>query len=104
VGPDGEADATATLQDVEGCGLLRSVAVRPELRGAGLGMLAVAAALQSGRDRGLSRVCLFTETAEPFFRRLGFDAVDRDRLPASVWTSPQGEECPSAVAMTISLR
>ncbi|TMK84970.1 MAG: HAD-IIA family hydrolase [Actinobacteria bacterium] len=102
-GPDGDVEATATLQDVDGDGLLRAVAVRQELRGAGLGVLAVAAAIQRGRERGITRVYLFTETAEAFFRRLGFEPIDRDRLPESVRMGPQAEECASAVAMAISL-
>jgi hypothetical protein len=97
--------ATASLDDLGGYGLLRSVAVHPEVRGAGMGMLIVAAALHLAHDRGLRRVALFTETAERFFERLGFSRVEREELPEPVRSSRQAlEECSvSAVAMLIDL-
>jgi glycerol 3-phosphatase-2 len=102
---DGQVEAAACMDQVEGYGLLRAVAVREANRGKGLGVLAVAAALQDARDRGISHVFLFTESAAPFFERLGFGAVDRADLPGPVGTSEHAsEECAtSAVAMTLDL-
>ena len=99
----GGTAATASMVALDGYGLLRSVAVDGSLRGAGLGILTVAAALRLGRDRGIREFFLFTETAEPFFSRLGFSEVGRDALPAAVATSPQAlEECAvSATAMRL---
>ncbi|HYV01497.1 MAG TPA: GNAT family N-acetyltransferase, partial [Actinomycetota bacterium] len=104
-GPDRSLAATATLEDLRGEGYLRSVAVRPELRGKGVGTLMVAGALRHARERGLSRVWLLTESAEPFFGRLGFRTVGRDDLPESIRTSRQvAEGCaPSAVPMARDL-
>lgn len=104
----GEILATARLQDVEEAGegmwarrgLLRSVAVRADLRGKGLGQLVTAEAVRAGRARGITEVYLFTETAERFFQRLGFSAVDRENLPPQVaLTARADQECATAIAM-----
>jgi glycerol 3-phosphatase-2 len=103
--------ATACLQEIhEGGdagattrrGLLRSVAVRMDLRGKGLGQLVTAETLRAARSTGISEVFLFTETAERFFQRLGFGTVDRESLPAPVTrTARAAEDCPTAVAMAL---
>jgi glycerol 3-phosphatase-2 len=98
-------DATACLEELDGFGLLRSVAVRPDLRGKGLGMLATAAAVREARSLGASRLFLLTETAEGFFKGLGFSVIERHTLPGAVRTNAHAvEECPSAVAMAIDLQ
>jgi glycerol 3-phosphatase-2 len=85
-------------------GLLRSVAVRTDLRGKGLGHLVTARAVGTGRFRGVAEVFLFTETAERFFQRLGFRTVDRETLPGPVIRTAHADgECATAVAMTLSL-
>jgi glycerol 3-phosphatase-2 len=102
---DGGLRATACVEDFGATGLLRSVAVADEIRGHGLGLLVVAAALRAARGRGIHHVALFTETAERFFERLGFRSVDRTELPASIQESAQaaGECAESATAMTLDL-
>lgn len=101
----GALDATACVEEADGFGILRSVAVRPELRGKGMGMLAVAAAVAEARARGIARLFLFTETAERFFKQLGFEAIERDRVPGAVTaTAHAAQECPTAVAMTLHLQ
>jgi len=105
-GSDGRSpvDAMACLEEFDGCSLLRSVAVRPDLRGKGLGTLATAAAVGEARSRGTSRVFLLTETAEGFFKGLGFSVIERDMLPVAIRTNTYAvEECPSAVAMAIDM-
>jgi len=69
---DERVAATACLVDLDGAPLLRSVAVRDDLRGQGLGTLAVAAALRrpDGSPAGPPpAVHLTTETAPAFFSR-----------------------------------
>jgi glycerol-1-phosphatase len=106
--------ATACLEEVDEAGdpvgqaprrgILRSVAVRPDLRGKGLGQLVTAGAITTGRTRGITEVFLFTETAERFFQRLGFRTVHRDDVPSPViQTAHATEECPTALAMTLYL-
>ena len=89
-----EIDATACLLPEQGFGILRSVAVRKGLQGKGLGILVVAAAIREARGKGITHVSLFTETALPFFERLGFRKVDRTELPEPVRASVHAtEEC-----------
>jgi HAD superfamily hydrolase (TIGR01457 family) len=104
-GDNGRLTATACVEDFGSTGLLRSVAVRDDLRGQGLGLLVVAAALHEARRRGIHDVALFTETAAPFFERLGFRRIDRSELPTSIQESAQAaDECSaSAAAMSLVL-
>jgi len=96
---DGRMEATAAAVVRGSDALLRSVAVREGHRGSGLGTLVVAAAVGRARRRGARRCWLLTETAEPFFARLGFVRTVRRSLPE--WTGPEGvDACPQgAVAM-----
>jgi glycerol 3-phosphatase-2 len=95
---EGQLEATAAT-DVEGPDAsLRSVAVREGARNQGLGARIVAAAVRDARRRGAERVWLLTESAVPFFERLGFDRVDRGALPS--WVAERNAACgPSATAM-----
>ncbi len=79
---------------VVGCGALhvmwedvaevRTVAVRPEFHGHGLGSALLAALLQDARDLGLQRVfCLTFETA--FFARHGFVPIDGQAVDPEVY-------------------
>jgi HAD superfamily hydrolase (TIGR01457 family) len=97
--------ATACLQTVESFGILRSVAVREDVRGCGLGMLATAAACHVARDRDVSHITLFTEMAAHFFEHVGFRPVERLELPEPVATSHHAaEECSlTATAMVLDL-
>lgn len=63
--------------------LLRSAAVEADRRGSGVGGALTAAALDHVDQAGAA-VALLTETAEHYFPRFGFVAVDRDRLPAAL--------------------
>lgn len=67
--------------------LLRSVAVRADQRGSGLGSRLVCTALDAVPP-GAS-VALGTETAYGWFPRFGFVAVDRDRLDPALAASPR---------------
>jgi glycerol-1-phosphatase len=97
--------ATFALLDEGAQGLLRSVAVREDVRGKGLGILATASAAGEARRRGIARLSLFSETAEGFFRALGFRTIPREELDPSIGESAHArEECAaSAVAMVRDL-
>jgi glycerol-1-phosphatase len=96
--------ATGTVVPLgDGWGLLRSVAVDPEHRGLGLGPLAVSAAAARARAGAVRRLALFTQSAGPFFERLGFAVTAHERLPASVLDTSQARECASATAMTLEI-
>ena len=85
--------------------LLRSVAVRPQLRDHGLGARLVTAAL-AVVDADHAPVALLTDTAPDFFARFGFEVVDRSALPASLGASVelQGVCAESTPAMLRSAR
>ena len=99
---DGRITGVAGIElYADGC-LLRSVAVRPELRGTGLGRALVERALESARESGARQAYLLTLTAERWFPRLGFREIARQEVPASVRESGEFKEaCPaSAIVMT----
>ena len=85
--------------------LLRSVAVSLSDRGRGIGAALVADRLHAARERGVSDVTLLTTTAVPYFQRLGFAPIGRDKLPAAIRASVEfTSACPeSAVALTRSI-
>ena len=64
--------------------LLRSLAVRADQRGSGLGKALTTAALTLAADHAVANVYLLTETAPQFFSRLGFSTVSRTDVPELV--------------------
>jgi amino-acid N-acetyltransferase len=92
-----EIVAVAGLEAYGGAGLLRSVAVAPSQRGAGLGRVLVEDRLRAARERELEAVYLLTTTAADYFRRLGFGDVARQSAPAELQRSPEfASICPSS--------
>ncbi len=98
---------TATLGDevvacaaVEPCGadaLLRSVAVRADLRDRGVGDLLCRRALDLARAHGARAVWLLTTTADGWFARRGFEAADRAGAPPRIAaTSEFRSTCPAS--------
>lgn len=81
--------------------LLRSLVVRPDARGSGLGQGLVTAALDLARHRGVREVYLLTETASGFFPRFGFMVVERAAITGPVLASVEfaGACAETAVAM-----
>jgi amino-acid N-acetyltransferase len=64
---------------------IKSLAVREDLKGKGIGRKIVEFAIKKALDLGVLRV--FALTLEPdFFVRLGFDIVEKDTLPMKVWS------------------
>jgi amino-acid N-acetyltransferase len=87
---------------IEPCGdvgLLRSLAVRPDRRGSGLGSALVLEAERLAAGRGLRALYLLTTTAEPFFGRRGYARLSRDQAPPEIQaTSEFASVCPSSAA------
>jgi len=81
--------------------LLRSVAVAGGARESGVGTALVTRALAGASESGLSDVFLLTETAAPFFARLGFQPVSRTLVPDEIRASEEfARVCPvSALTM-----
>ncbi len=94
----------AGLEVHDGVGLLRSVAVRADAGGKGLGSLLTRAVVKRTQELGLRNVYLLTTTAAAFFERRGFEPVPRDALPTSLGASRELQDaCPaSATAMGLA--
>ncbi len=80
-------------------GLLRSLAVRPDIRGTGLGGTLVGAAEELSAQHGIVELFLLTTTAEPFFGKRGYSRHDRGSAPAPIRDTPEFSDlCPSTAA------
>jgi amino-acid N-acetyltransferase len=85
---------TASLERHGGAYLLRSVAVRDEARGRGIGAQLVRVALAAVDPA--RPVALLTETAPGWFPRFGFHPVDRTALdPALAASAELAGACPA---------
>jgi len=83
---DGEVVACAALRLLwRDLGEVRSLAVRPDAHGRGLGQRLVDAVVADARALGLPRVVALTREVE-FFERCGFRIEQREALPRKVWT------------------
>jgi ubiquinone/menaquinone biosynthesis C-methylase UbiE/N-acetylglutamate synthase-like GNAT family acetyltransferase len=103
---DAGGPAASVAYELEGgSALLRSLAVRPDLRGRGLGARLLDHALTQARREGAVEAFLLTETAAPFFGARGWNAVERAVVDARFPESEQVRSiCPaSATAMWRSL-
>jgi len=83
---------------------VKSLAVAPERQGRGIGRRLLEAAVADARRLRAAR--LFTLTyEESFFRKMGFQRIDRDTLPEKVWR--ECIACPKAACcdeITMMLR
>ncbi|MGH2785882.1 MAG: HAD-IIA family hydrolase [Actinomycetota bacterium] len=97
--------ATAAWEQLDDVALLRSVAAASDQRGAGIGMLVVAAALRQIARAGFRDVFLVTTDAEGFFARCGFRTIPREEMPEVIASHRQiTRECPtSAPVMKLTL-
>jgi len=99
--PEGEVAATACMEHHDSDAVLRSVAVRPERQGRGMGRCVVEAALATAGSGRVERVYILTTDAAPFFASLGFSPIERSAVPDAVRSSESfaQERCASAQAM-----
>ena len=80
----GEVVGAAAVEPYGPAGLLRSVVVEPALRGTGIGGTLVDSSESLARDLGIDELYLLTETAETWFARRGYSAIERDDVPEPV--------------------
>jgi amino-acid N-acetyltransferase len=69
----------------EGLAEIRSLAVRADRTGRGIGAALVASCLEEARELGADRVFVLTYQ-EAFFGRRGFAPIDKKELPHKIWT------------------
>jgi N-acetylglutamate synthase-like GNAT family acetyltransferase len=86
-------------------GLLRSLTVAPEYRKRGFGHKLVARLEHEAQAAGVEQLVLLTETAEPLFRSLGYDVIDRRHVSEELKQTAEFRSlCPaSAVCMSKAL-
>lgn len=101
VAKDGSAIAgTVGFEKLGKVGLLRSLAVRREDRGRGLGRLLCERLLTSARKGGVRTAYLLTTDAQPFFRSLGFSDTPRDSAPDEIKGTAQFRKlCPDSATL-----
>lgn len=99
----GDLIGIAGLEVHGDAGLLRSVAVAPAHRHAGLARALVARVVEDAKARRLGALYLLTETAAPYFARLGFERLARSAAPKALLASEEFRgACPaSAVLMRL---
>ncbi|HEX4649578.1 MAG TPA: arsenic resistance N-acetyltransferase ArsN2 [Steroidobacteraceae bacterium] len=99
----GAGDALTGLVGLEFHGadaLLRSLAVAPHARGAGLGSALVQHAERYALARSVHRVYLLTTTARGFFEARGYWSVSRNTCPRAIQeTSEFAGLCPATAAL-----
>ncbi len=93
------------LESFGGVGLLRSLIVAPSHRAQGIGSLLIATLEREAQIQGAQLLVLLTEAAEGYFRRHGFEIIERAYVPDEVRSSAEFQWlCPaSAMCMTKSL-
>jgi amino-acid N-acetyltransferase len=74
----------AAIEPYGRAALLRSVAVVPDQRGTGVGTSLVHAVEDLARRNGATSLVLLTETAEPWFSRLGYETIDRTSVASDL--------------------
>ena len=94
------------LETHEKKGLLRSLAVLPEYRNNNIGKKLLYCLLGFASDLGLDEIFLLTETAENYFKKFNFTAIDRKDTPREIKDTIEfSEACPkSATVMKLGLR
>lgn len=98
-GEQGAPDGVVGLEVFGEVALLRSLVVAKSFRGRGLGTRLVAAAEDHARNQEVHEIFLLTDTAEQFFRSLGYESADRAAAPASIRSTAQFTElCPATAA------
>ena len=97
----GQACAVGGLETRDRQALLRSVAVKKEWQGRGLGIRLVAQIEKAAGQSGIQSLYLLTTTASGFFQSLGYSTIHRDDFAEALKQTAQfAGLCPeSAVCM-----
>ncbi|MEK7379892.1 MAG: arsenic resistance N-acetyltransferase ArsN2 [Gemmatimonadota bacterium] len=92
--------AVAGLEQYGDAALLRSTAVAPNWRGAGVGRVLVEEVLNRAQREGAREIYLLTFSAEAWFPRFGFRCINREEVPAEVTASVQFQgACPDTATV-----
>lgn len=96
---------TGGLEIYDQLALLRSVSINHDWRGRNLGTEVVRQMQMVAKSKGVSTLFLLTTSAEPFFRKLGFEMTPRENVPDAIRATKEFTGiCPSsAIVMSIKL-
>ena len=101
-GSDGAPTGLVGLEISGADALLRSLVVDPQMRGVGLGQALVAQVEAHAKTQGINVMYLLTNTAEPFFERLGYVRADRSLAPLLIQqTREYSSLCPASAAFML---
>jgi amino-acid N-acetyltransferase len=82
--------------------LLRSLVIAPFARGTGLSVKLVSYAERQAVESGVQSLYILTTTAERFFKRLGYNVIDRNGAPKTIASTSQFSGlCPSTAAFMV---
>jgi amino-acid N-acetyltransferase len=102
VGSDGSPTGLIGLELYGTDALLRSLVVAENARGKGLGSTLIDHAEQYAASKGVRSIYLLTTTAEAFFKRLGYERIERSRAPPSIeLTREFAGLCPASAAFMV---
>jgi amino-acid N-acetyltransferase len=84
IGSDGSPTGLVGLELYGTDALLRSLVVAKNARSKGLGSTLIDHAEQYATSKRVRSIYLLTTTAEAFFRRLGYERIERSHAPPSI--------------------
>ena len=98
-GDASKPDGIVGIEVLGECGLLRSLVVRDDLRGSGLGSALVRRIEDYARSLGIRDVYLLTTTAQGFFEARGYQLAVREQAPAAIRSTREfAGICPASSA------
>jgi amino-acid N-acetyltransferase len=102
VGSNGWPTGLVGLEIYGADALLRSLVVGEKTRRKGLGSALVVHAEQYAGLKSVWSIYLLTTTAEAFFKRLGYERVDRSQAPSSIERTREfASLCPASSALMV---
>jgi amino-acid N-acetyltransferase len=84
VGSDGSPTGLVGLELYGTDALLRSLVVAENVRSKGLGSALIDHAEQYAASKSVRSIYLLTTTAEAFFKRLGYERIERSKAPPTI--------------------
>jgi len=103
---DGSVVGAIGVEPYQDLGLLRSLVVHPSHREKGLGKQLVCELESFAQRKGIKTIFLLTITAADFFRKLGYEGIQKAHVPESITRTEEFKNiCPvSAVCLLKNLK
>jgi len=92
----------AGLEAYSGKALFRSLAVKPLYRNMQIALTLTEKVLEMGQDQGISEFFLLTTTADSYFEKLGWNIIERSKVPDDIQSTNEFSSiCPSTATCMI---